>query len=423
MLALLSVLLCVGTGWAALHFYVDHHLRAAEQATAAYDFDAAERHLAACLWLLPRSVALHFEMARTARRANHYDEASEHLQKCRDLQPRNPDHALEAILLRVQRGDIAKEERLLQAEVDHDNPDAALILEALAKGYMQTYRLDAEMYCLNRLLDREPDHVIALLLRASLWKTAGNQTKAENDFRRAVESQPEHREARRQYGEHLLLTKQPEEALRQFEYLRQRPGGDDVDILLDLARSHRQLGDAQTARQLLDDVLARNPHEGFALIERGKIALEIESPATAETWLRQAVADYPFDAQANYLLAQALEKQGKDEEARRYDAARIRIEGDLKALEEAFHRVVKEPRAPEPRLQAGRICLRNGRADEGERWLLSALELVPEHAATRAALAEYYARIGKEDLAKVYRRPIGDRDDKPSGWLLPAKEP
>jgi predicted Zn-dependent protease len=149
------------------------------------------------------------------------------------------------------------------------------------------------------------------------------------------------------------------------------------------------------------------------LIERGKIALETESPADSEKWLRQAVADYPFDSQSNFLLAQALLKQGKEEEGHIYEAERRRIEADLKALEEAFHRVVKNPRDPEPRLDAGRICLRNGRAHEGERWLLSAVEQVPEHAATRAVLADYYERTGKPDLAEVYRRPINKGRSEP----------
>lgn len=403
--ALLLVLFGASACWAAARLYVDYHRRAAQQALARFDFDAAERHLAASVRLNPRNSALLFEMARTERRAGHYEQASDHLQKCRQLEPRNPEHALEAILLRFQTGEIAESERLLQQEVDHDNPDADLILEAMAKGYIERYRLGSAMYCLNRLLEREPDQVVALLLRASLWKTAGNQTKSEEDLRHAVEAQPEHRSARLQFGEQLLLTRQPEEAMRQFEYLRQQPGGDETKVLLDLARAQHQLGHTETARQLLEEVLARNPHEGFALVERGKIALETESPVEAEKWLRRAVADYPFDAQTNYLLAQALDKQGRKEEAQSFYDARKQIEADLKSLEEAFRRVIKEPRAPQPRLEAGLICLRNGRADEGERWLLSALELAPDHAATRTALADHYAAVGKHDLAETYRRP------------------
>ncbi len=411
LLALMLGLLGVWGYWAGLNFYGEHHLQEADQAEARYEFDEAEKHLAKCLSAHPHRASLHLRMARAARRANHYDVASEHLQQCQRLEGKNPDNALEALLLQVEGGDIAGVERLLQEEVDHESLDTNLILEALAKGYILTYRLDAAMHCLDRLLAREPDNVVALLLRASLNKTAGNHPKAEDDYRRAVEAQPDHRDARRQFGEFLLFTKQPEEALLQFEYLRQRPGGDAPEILLGLARSNRQLGHTDKARQILDELLAHHPHDGHALVERGKVALEIESPTEAEKWLRQAVADYPFDAQANYLLAQALQKQGKDDEAREYQAARTRIEGDLKALEKAFFRVVKAPRDPEPRREAGLICLRNGQADEGERWLLSALELAPGHEPTRTALAEYYESTGQSDRAAPYRRPLKQPTD------------
>ncbi|HEY7308426.1 MAG TPA: tetratricopeptide repeat protein [Gemmataceae bacterium] len=399
------VLLGLGGYRAERHFYVEHHHREAERAVARYDFEEAERHLALCLHARPRSPALHLQMARVARRAEHYEQATEYVRKCQELEGKTPDNSLEAILIHAQAGAIVDVEKLLREQVDSGSPDANLILEALGRGYVATYRLSAAMHCVNRLLEREPDNVLALLLRASLWKAVGNHAKAEDDYRQAVEAQPEHRRARVQLGEILLFNKRAEEALPHFEYLRQRPGGDAPEVLLGLARCRRQLGDAESARQLLDELLVGHPHEGFALVERGKIALETESATTAETWLRQAIADYPYDAQAKYLLAQALRKQGKNDEASGYEAAQKRIDRDLAALDAAFRHVTANPRDPEPRLEAGRICLRNGREDEGERWLLSALEQEPKHAATRAALAEHYERIGRVELAADYRRP------------------
>jgi Tfp pilus assembly protein PilF len=400
-------LLGAGASRAALHFYAEHHVRAAEDAAARYDFDEAERHLATCLWVRRHDPVLYMQAARAARRAEHYDQAAEYLRQCQQLEGKNADNALEAILLRAQTGDIAEVEKLLQEQVDRGSPDAALILEAMAQGYILTYRLDGAMYCLNRLLEREPDNVLALLLRASLWQTAGNHPAAEKDYRRAIDLQPEHRDARRRFGDFLLTIKRGDDALVQFEQLRQRPGGDQPEVLLGLARAHRQLGHTEEARRALDELLARDPDNGFGLLERGKIALETESPSAAEPFLRRAVAAYPYDPQANYLLAQCLGQQGRDDEAREYEAARVRIEADLKALEAAFRRVVKAPRDPAPRLEAGQICLRNGRNDEGERWLLSAVQQAPDHAATRAALAEHYQRTGRPDLAAAYRPPAG----------------
>lgn len=405
LLAILLGLALLGTGGfrAGLHFYAEHHVRAAEEAAGRYDFDEAEQHLATALSIRRRDPVLYRQAARTARRAERYEQAAQYLRQCEQLEGKNADNALEANLLQAQTGDISNVERLLQEQVDRGSPDAAFILEAMAQGYILTYRLEGAMYCLNRLLEREPENVLALLLRASLWQTAGNHPGAEKDYRQAIDLQPEHRDAHRRFGDFLLTIKRGEDALIQFEQLRQRPGGDQPEVLLGLARAHQHMGHTEQARQALDELLVRDPDNGFGLVERGKLALESESPSSAEPFLRRAVAAYPYDPRANYLLVQCLGRQGRDDEAREYEAARVRIEADLKALEAAFRRVTKAPRDPAPRLEAGEICLRNGRNDEGERWLLSALQQAPDHAATRAALAEHYQRTGRPDLAAAYR--------------------
>jgi Tfp pilus assembly protein PilF len=354
--------LAAGGYWAARHFYAGYHLHAALEAVARYDFNEAQHHLAICLQVDPSSARLHLQMARVARRAGRYQKAIEHLRQHQQLEQTNPHNTLEASLLQAQVGDLGAVEKWLQEQVEHDSPDTNLILEALAQGYLRTYRLDDALYCLSRLLERQPDNVLALLARATLWKTKDNLAKAEKDYRHAVKSQPEHRDGRSRFGDFLLDIFQADEALRQFEYLRQRPGGDSLDILLGLARSHWQLGHTEEARRLLDQLLTRDPGNAVALLERGKIALAMESPAAAERLLRRAVAADPFEAQTYYLLSQSLE--------------------------------------------AGLVYLRNGRDDEGERWLQSVLEQVPAHAATRTALADYYQRTAKADLAALYRRPL-----------------
>lgn len=403
MAALLMTLLAFGGYRAAVHVYVQKHRKEAEAAEACYALDEAERQLTLCLHAQPDNPALHLRLARVCRRANRFPQAEEHLRACRRLEGRNPETALESLLLRVQGGNLADVENLLLEQIFLDSPDTNLILEAMAQGYICIYHLDAARGCLDRLLQRQPNNITALLLRASLWTTAGNYRGAVEDCRRAVEAQPNHRAAHLRLGESLLLAEQPQEALHQFEYLRRQPGGEEAEVLRGRAHAHRQLGETETARRILDELLARNPHDGAALIERGDLSLQIESPADAEKWLRQAIADYPHDMRANFLLFQALQKQGQLEEAARYDAARKQIEEDGKALRIAFERVLKNPPDPEPRLEAGLICLRNGREDEGERWLLSAVEQAPTHAPTRAALVELYERTGKAELAARYR--------------------
>jgi len=406
-LVLFVALLGFGAYWLACYLYAEYHLRAADEAVARYDFEETAEHLAACLRVRPRSVPLLLQLARAERRAGRPEQAAAHIKQCEQLAGITPEVSLEWALVRAQAGDLAEVERALQERADSDERQAPQILEALAKGYIETYRLDAAKFCLDRLLALQPDNVEALLWRASLWQTAGSIEKAEADYRRAVEAQPEHRTARSRLGALLLRRNQAEKALEQYDYLRHLPGGDQPAVLLGLARCHRELSQAEAARQELDAVLARNPHDGDALTERGKLALETESAAAAEGWLRRVLANHPFDSTAHYLLAQALRRQGHDEEAREHEATRQRIEDDRKLLEATFRRVTKAPTDPGPRRDAGLICLRNGQEEEGERWLLSALQQAPRDRQTHLALADYYDQHGQTARAAEHRRLAG----------------
>jgi Tfp pilus assembly protein PilF len=386
------------------YWYAESQRHAAEQAQARYDFDEALEHLTACLRVQPRNAALHIQLARVARRAGHFEQAAEHLETCQQLEGVTPENALEWALLRTARGEVTDTEDLLQKQVDHGSTETAQILEALAQGYIRTYRLGNAMDCLNRLLAREPDHVRALIWRASLKESAGKAEEAEADLRRAVDVQPDHVGARSRFGEFLLRHKKAEEALHQFEYLRPGRGGDQPAVLLGLARSQRQLGATESARQVLDALLARYPQEGEALIERGQLALESESSAAAEGWFRRAIAESPLNPQAHYLLAQSLRGQGKDREAQQHEAIREGLENDRKRLEVVVVQVGKAPSDPAPRLEAGQICFRLGKEREGLRWLLSALQQAPHDRQTHAVLADYYERTGQPGLAANHRR-------------------
>src|SRR5437867_13070570 len=94
--ALVVVLaLCVttlGASGTGLHYYAEYHLRAADQAVERYDFDDAEEHLAACLWVRPRDASLHLQMARVERRAGRFEQAAAHLEQCQNLEEMNEEN-------------------------------------------------------------------------------------------------------------------------------------------------------------------------------------------------------------------------------------------------------------------------------------------------------------------------------------------
>src|SRR5262249_34312902 len=156
-----------GAAWQATAAY---HLRAARRAAERRDFAGAGHHLAFCLRTWPEDADTHFLAARVARRAGAYAAAEKHLDLCRRV-GRGPGRPTpERALLRAQCGELPAVERFLQASVDAGHPEADLILEALAQVYQQQGRVGLTLTCLNRWLERQPDHVPARLSRAAVWE-------------------------------------------------------------------------------------------------------------------------------------------------------------------------------------------------------------------------------------------------------------
>jgi tetratricopeptide (TPR) repeat protein len=123
---------------------------------------------------------------------------------------------------------------------------------------------------------------------------------------------------------------------------------------------------------------------------------------------RQAVALAPGDFQTHYRLYLCLEKNGKSDEAQKVQARLERIEGDIRRLQDISRvKMQHTPHDPALHYELGVIAMRAGAVEEGLRWLHSALEENPNHAATHKALMEYYLKIGDFGRAEQHRQKAG----------------
>jgi tetratricopeptide (TPR) repeat protein len=388
-----------GRRWAA-----DHHLQAADHDLARRDYEGALRHLDRALELRPGDTAAHFLAARTARRCKLYADADRHLATCRRLGWPADALALELTLRRAQDGDLAGIERQLQYLVElADHPDAPAILEALARGYHQTFQYGNALHALGLWLKRRPEDVQAILWRGQVYEAVPRTADALADYRRAAALAPEDDEVRWHLAQGLLRVGEADEAAGHFEHLlARRP--DHPGAAVGLARCRRATGRVDEARELVDGVLAAHPEDAPALAERGELALQAGELAEAEGWLRQALAWEPHDRAAKYNLAQCLRRLGRKEQAGVLLADLDRAAADDQRLRDLTERIHRAPREPDPRAEAGAVCLRLGREREGLLWYASALQLDPRHRASREALATYYERAGNRTVAERHRR-------------------
>jgi tetratricopeptide (TPR) repeat protein len=381
-----------------------YHLRAARRELDGRDYDAADARLTRHLELAPDSAEGHFLMARLSRRMGRSGDARDHLTACRRLRYPEAPLALEACLLRVQDGDFGGgADGVLRRGLDDYPAERFLIFEALSQGYTKTYRLQEARYCLNQMLESEPDNAYALARRGWVLERLGDFDAARADYRRAVALQPENVPVRRRLAENLFYTQRnAADAIEHFEALwRALP--DDVTVGVNLALCRRQQGRADDARALFDELLAAHPDDVAVLSERGKLALDEGQPEKAEVWLRRAVDRDPSSLPASYALFRCLGQLGRTREADRWHERVRALEADRKRLDELIARVGRAPGDAGLRCEIARLFLQFGETREGERWLAAALQIDPRYPPAHAGLADCCEKRGDTDAAERHR--------------------
>jgi tetratricopeptide (TPR) repeat protein len=387
--AALLALAAAGVAVAGYEAWAWYHLRAAREAVARFHNPQAVSHLKVCLRVWPDDPEVLLLAARAARRAHVYGDAALSLEKYQKVHGLDEAGSQELLLLSAER-DVDSVADVCRRSVEEKRPDAPLILEAAANGYIRRYRLPEARACLDRWLQLQPDNPQALYLQGQIHLDLENDINgAAESYRRVVQLDPEHEEARVGLAVALLELKDYRGAAEQLEYMR-RAQPDNLRVRVGLADCRDGLGDQAEALRLVDGVLAEEPQYGPALALRGRFALDAGDHATAESWLRRAVAVNPNDHQARYNLVLCLLRNGEEEEAARQQRELKQQEDDGKRLHEIIvHDMAQRPNDPELHCTVGQLLLRAGRREEGLRWLRSALELDPQYAPAREAVAEY----------------------------------
>lgn len=401
------MLLAIAAGRGLNVWSFRHNRAAAEQALAAYDFPQAQRLLVSCLALRPSDPEVLLLAARASRRDGKLDEAAGFLDRYRSaIGVSTPEAQLESVLVQVQRGQVKQHVHILIEELEIRHPASEQILESLAEGCVHVYRLDEASFWTKQLVDRYPHNPVGRLLEAQMHDTLRRRDQALEVARRLVDDYPRYVRARLYLAGLLFRTNKYEEAVPYYQDLHRRQPG-QLEPLLNLMSALLKLERLDEARPLLHKLEAQHADNSQALLECGRFALQEGRAADAETLLRRAVRLAPFDHEIQLELATCLEQLGQTEESRQHLERFHQIEADMKLLDATFQAMVKAPSDPAPRLEAGRICLRNGQVSEGLRWLSGVLDLVPNHQAAHEVLADYYESIGDNALAEYHRARAG----------------
>jgi len=402
-------------GGAAFGFwrYAIYQWHAAQAAVKDDHPQEALRRLALCLRVWPDSPEVLVLAARASRLSGDFQAAEGYLNRCLKLQRGSSDAVqVEFRLMRVQAGELDEEPgrggpvtELFEA-VMNGHPDTSMILETIAKAYLQRLRYKLAYGCLNLWIEREPRNPKPYYWRGWTLERINNPKAAKEDYERALEIDPDMILARLRLAEMLLQDKQAPEALPHLERLnRQSP--DDPRIQSRLGMCLFLQGRSKEARRLMEAALIQLPTDPALLNALAGLDVQEGRGVDAERHLRTVLATDPADTEALFLLASALQLQGRNEEA----AAAIADHGRKKDLVDRINLLLRDvadsPTAgPNDSAEIGRLFLQIGRDKEGVYWLERAIEQDSANQTAHRALLDYYESKGDTAKAAVHRRQV-----------------
>jgi tetratricopeptide (TPR) repeat protein len=426
-LPLVVLLLLVGLGVAG-YAYAEHRWHEAQ--TAAKDNDQleeAQRHLDFCLMVWPRSVPVHLLAARVARLRGDLKASETHLLRCKKLNGGASEAIqLEFLLLRVQTGEVDAVAEDLMYYVDNNSPESPLILETLARVYMQNLRYGPAFVYLGRWEQVQPESPEPHRWRGWVLERMSDQNGAIREYKRALELDPDNFAVRFLLSECYLGRFDPVAAMQHLEYLHERYP-DRADVLARLGELRHMQGHPKEARSLLQAASEKMPKDTTILVMLAKIEMQEEPPrfAEAEVLLRRVLELEPTYIEAENMLGKCLEGLGRAAEADAMFKQFNRDQDMLKRVNMTLRQEAERPVSdPAALCEVGKLFLRGNNDRLARYWLKRALERDESYRPALQALAEHYESKGELNEAAYYRSKLKPADKAaPSGKQKDQEQP
>jgi len=168
----------------------------------------------------------------------------------------------------------------------------------------------------EKVLAQEPKNVMALYNLGHVCHRLGETMTARKAFQRCLKQNPNDVYSLLRLGRMAEESGRLSNAKKYYEKAAAEPEGKRLSMR-PLARVALGLGRANDAREFLHQALLHDPKDAFSLNMLARLYLNgDEDPAVAEALARQSAALRPDQKGFWKDLARALDRQGKDEEAR-----------------------------------------------------------------------------------------------------------
>ena len=231
--------------------------------------------------------------------------------------PSRADKAANALVdaaVAHRKGDVAAAKRLyrkvLRAQPNHFK--ALRLAGALAH---ETGDIDEAIKLLGAAVRHAPDNETGALEDLGLlYLQSGEQEKAEDLLRRAVEINPTGLVALTRLGSTLITCGRSAEAVDVLERAR-NVAPDDPQVAYALAHAFLESSDFDRAVEVADAGLAARPDDAATLVVKGVALFQLDRFEESEAVLENVVSTMPEDANAWFHLGRARARSGKRDSA------------------------------------------------------------------------------------------------------------
>lgn len=263
-------------------------------------------------------------------------------------------------------------QRYLEAEVAFRqltelNPDSDLGLRWLVAVYYDLGAYDHATDISNRLTALRSQDFIPHRMLGMMARDFERNQQAISHFRRALELGPP-QDVRVEIVEELAATLADEHAYAEAVALIEGSLVRTPVTSHTLAQSYWALGSQELAVKHLALAVEGGPMNGSVALTHARFALEADEPERAEPILRKIVASDPTNIDAYYILGLVLSKLGKNDESRIAHTEHNRLVSLKETLTELNVKAIQNPRDGNVRLELADVCEKLGKQDLAQMW-------------------------------------------------------
>jgi tetratricopeptide (TPR) repeat protein len=389
----ISVLLATVAWFGVPRIWLFWQLSTARRGLSNGNPEAAIERLQRTVAAAPNAAEAQYRLAVAQRRAGHLGRVQVPLEIAKKLGWNKDDIERQMLLTTAQNGDVDAVDAKLKSIMARGASDEAAqeVYEALAIGFLKTYRLREAWDCLNYWGDWQPKAIFPKFWRADICRRIVNPAAEEREYRDILAIDPQYVNARSRLAEVLKDSNRLDEAAREYELsLKQAPNR--PEIIIGYAECQRRLGHVAKAISLLQSAMElnlSNVERAAALTQLGVIEADAGDWNPAIKHQEQAVELAPFEAPTLFALSQAYASSGQEQKSRDTLERSKRVRSQRDRIDEIARILIDQPGSADLRYEAGKILMDLGMQEDGVAWLQTAIKMQPNHSSARDAIDVY----------------------------------